>query len=441
MAEKINTRKLALTLLTEHEELGKYVNLSLSSHRLDGISREEKGFITALLYTAVERKLSYDYYIGALSGRSLDKIDPTTKNILRLGLCQLLDMDGVPAFAAVNESVKLARDSGERAFVNAILREADRRRDNLPLPDKTKKPERYLSVLHSFPAWIVKKFISVLGYGDTEALLSRFNSLRYTDLTVNTNKISVGDFLEMLRRDGIAAHPCEVSPLTVRIDESVDPRLLPGYSEGMFFVQDAASMAAVSLLSAVDGELLVDVCAAPGGKSFAAAVMMHGGGRVKSFDLHESKISLICDGAKRLSLDNITASVRDALEPDSKMLGSADAVICDVPCSGLGVLGKKSDIRYRSCEGVDALPELQYSILSVAASYLKPGGRMIYSTCTLNPDENEKVFNRFLENHPDFSATDFEIGKWRSCGGHFTFYPHIHETDGFFVGLIHKRSV
>ena len=163
----MNTRKLALTLLTEYEELGKYVNLSLTSHRLDKLSREERGFLTALLYTAVERKLTYDYYIGALSGRSIDKVDPTTRNILRLGLCQLLDMDGIPAFAAVNESVKLARGSGERKFVNAILREADRRRDSLPLPDKSKKPERYLSVLYSFPLWIVKKFISILGKEET----------------------------------------------------------------------------------------------------------------------------------------------------------------------------------------------------------------------------------------------------------------------------------
>ena len=440
MTDKANTRKLALALLTEYEELGKYVNLSLSSHKLDGLSREERGFLTALLYTAVERKLTYDYYIGALSGRSLDKIDSTTKNILRLGICQLLDMDGVPAFAAVNESVRLARNSGERAFVNAILREVDRRRESLPLPDKNKKPERYLSVLYSFPAWIVKKFISILGYQETEKLLSRFNSAHGTDLSVNTNKTTVEDFVNKLRLEGYDAYPCEFSPLTVRINSSVDPRNLPGYDAGEFFVQDAACAASVSLLGAGAGEFVVDVCAAPGGKSFAAQIMMQDAGRVNSFDLHESKISLISDGAHRLSLNSISASVRDACEPDPSLFGMADAVICDVPCSGLGVLSKKPDIRYRPSDGIDSLSELQYEILSASAKYLKPGGRMIYSTCTLNPEENAGVFNRFLESNPDFTAVDFRIGEWESADGSFTFYPHIHGTDGFFVGLLHKSS-
>lgn len=441
MTDKVNTRKLALTLLTEYEELGKYVNLSLASHKLDKLTREERAFVTALLYTTVERKLTYDYYIGAISGRSLDKIDAGVKNILRLGICQLIDMAGVPSFAAVNESVKLARNPGERSFINAVLREVDRQRDALPLPDRYKKPERYLSIAYSFPLWMVKRFVSLLGYEGAEQVLSTFNSAKYTDLTVNTTRISVENFIASLKDAGYVAHTLDFSPLTVRINSSVDPRYLPGYSSGDFFVQDAASAASVGVGKASAGELLIDVCAAPGGKSFNAAIMMGDAGRVKSFDLHESKISLISDGARRLGLSSVSPEVRDGTNPDPSLFGTADVVICDAPCSGLGVLAKKPDIRYRSLDGLDSLPDIQYSILFSAAKYLKPGGRLVYSTCTLNPDENEGVLHRFLESNPDFYAVDFNIGDWESNGGAFTFYPHIHGTDGFFVALLKKREI
>lgn len=441
MAEKINVRSVALALLSEYEEQGKYVNLSLNSHKADKLSDSERGQLTALLYTTVEHKLTYDYYIASLSGRSIDKIDSTTKNILRLGLCQLFDMSGIPTHAAVNETVRLARGAGERSFVNGILREADRRRNALPLPDAKKNFARYLSVKYSFPTWLVKRYVSVFGEDDTERLLIYFNNIPATDLTVNTLKVTCEEYIEKLSAIGISAKKSDLSPLSVRISDSVDPRKLPGYSEGEFFVQDASSSASVSVLSAKAGETVIDTCSCPGGKSFATSIAMQDKGKIYSFDIHESKLPLIESGAERLGISSLTVSVRDALTPDESLFGKADAVICDAPCSGLGVLAKKPDLRYKSEEDIASLPTLQYEILKASAKYLKPGGRMIYSTCTLLPEENGGVVDRFLSENRGFRALDFKIGEYESENGKFTFIPYIHKTDGFFVSLIEKENI
>jgi len=438
MEEKRNIRRLALTLLSEYEDMGKYVNLSLASHKADGLCREERALLTSLLYTAVEHKLTYDYYIAALAGRSLDKIDPTTKNILRLGLCQLLDMKGIPSHAAVNETVKLCRNKGERGFVNGILRAADRGRSSLPLPDRKKNNLRYLSVYYSFPLWIVKRFAGLYGEEGCEALLKRLSEISPTDLTLNTEKISREEYISRLSELGIKAEPSPYSDSSLRITGSVSPTSLPLFEEGGFFVQDAACSAAVSALSPERNNRVIDVCACPGGKTFAAALLMKNKGEVYSFDIHESKLSLIEDGAARLGLDIIKVGERDAREPDTALLGTADRVICDVPCSGLGVLAKKPDLRYKSEDGIDELPALQYEILSASAKYLKVGGRLMYSTCTLLREENEEVFDRFVRENGDYVPVDFCIGGERSDGGCFTFKPHIHNTDGFFVGILER---
>ena len=441
MAEVKNLRRLALAFLEEYEACGKYANLALNSHKTDSLTTAEKAFLTKLFYTSVERKLTYDYYICALSGRGIDKISPRVKNVLRLGLCQLLDMDSVPAFAAVNETVKLAKNPGERSFVNGVLRAAERQSPDLPLPDKNKKYSRYLSVKYSFPLPTVNKFISVFGEADTEKLLSYYDSIPPTDLSVNLKRISREDFCKKLAEVGYNAEISPLSEITVRVSGSVDPRLLPGYSEGDFFVQDAACAAAVSKLSPKENEFIIDVCAAPGGKSLAAAVMMGDRGKIVSCDIHESKLSLIDGGAKRLGLSSITARALDATEPDTALFGKADKVICDVPCSGLGVLGKKPDIRYKSLDEASDLPGLQYEILFASAKYLKTGGIMIYSTCTLLPEENRAVVDRFLSENPDYHTVNFEINGCKSIDGSFTFLPHVHGTDGFFVTLIEKGSV
>ena len=435
----MNIRQIALGILDEYEAGGKYINLSLASHKADNLTREERAQLTALLYTAVERKLTYDYYISALSGRSQEDIDSHTRNILRLGLCQLIDMTSMPDFAAVNETVKLARSKGESAFVNGILRRAARERDSLPVPPEAKNYKRYLSVKHSFPLGIVKHFDALYGRENTEKILEFYNTEKYTDITVNTTKISVADYLNMLTDSGVLAVASADLPHSLRIEASVNPERLPGFSDGLFFVQDRASAVSSMALFSISDGVTVDVCSAPGGKSFASAILSGDTGRIYSFDLHESKLSLIESGADRLGLKSISVDERDALTPDESLLGKADRVICDVPCSGLGVLGKKPDLRYKDLTALTSLPPLQLDILTASAGYLRSGGELIYSTCTLNPEENEQVVEKFLENNPDFALADFTVGSLKSERGMLYMLPHIHSTDGFFMAKIIKK--
>ena len=435
----MNLRQIALRILDEYEAGGKFINLALSTHLTDGLSREEKAALTALLYTTVERKLTYDYYICALSGRSDSSIDGHTKNILRLGLCQLVDMTSVPDFAAVNESVKLAKNPGERSFVNGVLRAAARRIDDLPMPLEEKNYRRYLSVKHSFPLSTVKHFDALYGREDTERLLEFYNNEKYTDVTVNTIKVSVGDYKASLVDAGYSVEENSLAPRSLRIAGSVNPERLPGFAEGYFFVQDRASAISAIALDPKEGDLIVDCCAAPGGKSFAAAIHSGGACRIHAFDLHESKLSLIRSGADRLGLECISTLGRDAIDPDRKLFDSADKVICDAPCSGLGVLGKKPDLRYKDIEMTAALPDLQLEILTASARYLKEDGILIYSTCTLNPKENERVVAAFIAANPDYEMVPFTVGDISCDNGMLTLLPHVHFTDGFFIAKIRRK--
>ncbi|MBO5906979.1 MAG: 16S rRNA (cytosine(967)-C(5))-methyltransferase RsmB [Clostridia bacterium] len=435
---KVNIRRAALAILLETEAAGKYINLAIASHSYDALSDKERAQLTSLVYTVTERQISYDYIISAISRRESDKIDPYTKNVLRLGIAQIVHMRSIPDFAAVNETVKLARNPGERSFVNGVLRALVRVGDNIPMPERDKNYKRYLSVKYSYPLWIVKHFCALFGESECEKILEHYNSARYTDLTVNTTKISVGDFLSALSENGIHAEENLDTGISVRLDRSVNPERLPGFFEGHFFVQDRASSVSVAALGARAGDTLIDTCSAPGGKSFGSAILMGNVGRVYSMELHESKLSLIENGACRLGLSIIEPRVLDATEPDQALFGMADKVICDAPCSGLGVLGKKADLRYKDKSTLDALPQLQYSILSASVKYLKVGGELVYSTCTLNPSENEKVIERFLCENPGFVPLDFSVGSYSSKGGSLTLLPHVHGCDGFFLSKLKR---
>lgn len=434
----MNVRQIALRILDQYEAGDKFINLALSTHLTDGLSREEKAALTALIYTTVEHKLTYDYYICALSKRSEGDIDPHTKNILRLGLCQILDMKSIPDFAAVNESVKLAKTPGERSFVNGVLRAAVRQKEDMPMPPEAKNYRRYLSVKYSFPLPTVKHFDALYGRESTERMLDFFNNFKYTDVTVNILKISVDDYCKMLSEAGYDTRINHPSAISIRINASVNPERLPGFDEGYFFVQDMSSSLVASALDPKQDSLIVDCCAAPGGKSFAASILSCGA-EIHSFDLHESKLSLIRSGAERLGISSLSVEARDATSPAPALLGRADRVICDAPCSGLGVLGKKPDLRYKDISDTAALSDLQLEILTASSSYLKRGGYMIYSTCTLNPLENEGVVDRFLSANLDFELVPFSIGDLLAEGGMLTLLPHVHCTDGFFIAKIRRK--
>ncbi len=435
-----SVRRAALSLLRRAEERAAFINLLLSDEVL-AEAGESADRLTALVYGTTERRLTLDYLIGALSGRGGSDIRPETASLLRPALYELLYLR-TPPHAVINEWVSLAKGAGERGFVNALLRAADRSRDALPMPPKS-KTARYLSVKHSFPQSTVKRFLALFGEEETERLLAAFNRVMPTTLCLSP-EVDRAAYLRELSARGISAEPTRLSPRAIRLGGG-SPTALPGFAEGVCFVQDEASCLAIEALFAdapppSDGEIIVDACACPGGKTFGAALQRGRVGQYFAFDLHESKLSLIEDGARRLGL-SVTVAEQDATEGRAALFGKADFVICDVPCSGLGVLGKKADLRYR--EPTAELPPLQARILETSFRYLKEGGTMLYSTCTLLPEENGEQVRAFLASHPEAEAVDFSLanGELTSEDGMVTLLPHRHETDGFFFAKLRKKKM
>ncbi len=431
----MNTRKLALDLLGRYEAGEAYINLAIG-RACETLADNDRRYLTALVYGTVERLITLDYYIGALARRS--DLDPVTRDLLRLALYELLYMH-TPAHAAVNEWVKLARTRGEAAFANGILRAAVREPARLTPPPREKNLARHLSVVYSMPPRTVRLLLDILGE-EAEAFLTAVNTPRGITLRVNTAKTTRDDYLALLREAGMNASPTPYAESGILLHTSVPPRTLPAWEEGAVYVQDEASQIATAALGCHPGMTVVDLCACPGGKSFGVACDMRGEGHILARDLHASKLSLITESAARLGFSCIEVAAHDATIPEEALLGCADRVICDVPCSGLGVLSKKADLRYKDMEAADRLPPLQSSILETAARYCKAGGVVMYSTCTINPAENQGVTDAFLASHPDFTPLDFSVGGLSSEGGHLTLYPHLHATDGFYIALLKRRD-
>ena len=421
---------------------GKYTNLELSSViKKYGFTGLDKSFFTALFYGTVEKMLTLDYCIEKLSSIKLEKIDNMVMCLLRTGLYQILFMDKVPDSAAVNESVELAKrycPKSSVGYVNAVLRSASRSKEKLFSQMQSEKGLKAISVMSSIPQDIIEVWESSYGRKTAVEIAAHFMSASpYVTLRTNTLKITRERLLDSL---GNIATASKLTKGGIRLSGSFPVEDIYGFEEGLFFVQDEASQLAASFINSdvvPEGGIVVDVCACPGGKSFSAAINLSDKAKVYSFDLHANKLSLIEKGAKRLGIENISVAQRDARTNDDSLLGLADAVICDVPCSGLGVIAKKPDIRYKPISESERLPEIQGDILSSACRYLKKGGVLIYSTCTINKKENEDIVSAFLENNHDFALSDdVIIGEKR---GMATIFPQEYSTDGFFIAKIIKK--
>lgn len=434
---KKTAREAAFGSLTRTERDKSYSNIEIDSAiKRFGLIGAEKGLYTNIVYGVIEHKLTLDYFISLISERPLVKLDPEVLTILRMGLYQLIWLDRVPESAAVNESVKLAKEFKPSAssFVNAALRNFQRRYGKeLPYPDKSDRL-RYLSVRYSCGEDVVRILES---YGDAEPMLKAFSGSSPVTLRVNTLKTTRVELLGMLERDGIEAAATITAPDGIKL-KNLPERVRELIGEGLCFIQDEASQLAVEVLDPKPGETVLDVCACPGGKSFSAAMKMGDRGLVKAFDLHKNKLSLVKSGAERLGIHIIEVGERNGAERFGELDGVADAIICDAPCSGLGVIAKKPEIRYKSAVEISGLPKVQRAILSNSANYLKRGGRICYSTCTLNPEENQGVVKRFLAENPEFEPVEFELGALRSESGMLTLFPQD-STDGFFISLMRKR--
>lgn len=440
MAE--SAREVAFKVLKDAEKNRTYSNIAvdraLSQSELLGADR---GLVTAIVMGVVERKLTLDAIISSLSQKG-EQTDSDARVLLRMGIYQLYFLDRIPDHAAVNETVALA-PKRLRGFINAVLREFLRRRESGRLeslfPSREEDMLGYLSVKYSFPKDVCAEFLKIYGIGRTEAIFEKFNSPPPLTLRINTLKISRDDYARRLREGGTDFRLSDRLENAVLLN-GVAYNELPGVDEGWFFIQDEASQICVEALGALSGETVIDVCSCPGSKSFGSAIRMGNEGKIHSFDLHKSKLPLIERNAERLGIGIIETAERDGRNPDESLFGRADRVLCDVPCSGLGVIAKKPEIRYKSISEFERLPEIQYEILSASARHVRKGGILVYSTCTVLPRENRENVERFLSEHKDFEAVDFRVGELLSAGGMLSLSPDTDGTDGFFVAKMRRKE-
>lgn len=457
-------REIAFLSLEACEKQKKYSNLEIDAKiKKYGLKGTEKGLYVSLLYGVIERKLTLDYIASALSSRPLEKLDLGVLIAIRLGLYQLIYMDKIPQSAAVNESVKLAvKYAGKSTggYVNAVLRgflrsvgsraaNIDTVLEHEPYKKRFAAFEEYekLSVLYSYPVWLCKHYSDSYSMDAAKALMHAQNASTATCFRANTLKCTRDELIQKLRALGVDALPTPYSPFGLYTSGVNISELSQLTDDGLLFVQDEASQLAALCVDAKPGETVLDACACPGGKSFSIAMLMKDQGRVFSCDLHESKLSLIDKGAQRLGITSVTAHKADSSKRDEwlehELADGAERVLCDVPCSGLGVIAKKPEIRYRTSEEIERLPAIQLNILNNSARYVKAGGMLVYSTCTLNPAENEDNVRQFLAENEEFESVDFEFGindtKLKSKDGMLTLLPHINKTDGFFMAKMKRK--
>lgn len=441
----MNPRKLALDTLDKLEKSGQYSNIAVDNTiSREGLDGKDGRLFSALVYGVIERRITLDFIIDGLSSLPPSKIERTTRNILRMGLYQLLYMDRIPTHAAVDESVSLCHKRS-RGFVNALLRGFERKRVGKSLseafgfPQKEEHPLEYLSVTYSYPVALCEKFCGIFGFDKTEAMLSAFEKTPPTTLRANTLKVSREALSERLQQSGVNCQITENAPYGIRTWGASPAEL--GLLDGLCFVQDEASQICVEALDTKAGNTVIDMCSCPGSKSFGAALSMENQGQVLSFDLHENKLSLVNKGADTLGISIIKTAARDGRDFDGSLSEIADCVLCDVPCSGFGVVAKKPEIRYKDPAESAALPDIQLAILKNGARYVKRGGTLVYSTCTLFPEENQGNVSRFLAESPDFERCDFRVGNISSEGGMLTLTPDIHGTDGFFIAKFKRKEL
>ena len=427
---QMTPRLLAFQLLQKTEKTKQYSNIALDhALEINKMTPADNRLASVLFYGTIERKITLDYRISNLTSRTPKEIDPETLTAIRIGLYQLMYLDRIPPHAAINESVSLA-PKRSRGFVNAVLRSHTRTPLTEPPQDDI---EKYISIKYSVCTELAAKFLSEFGLQSTEDILSGFMREPETTLRVNTLRISVEELLKNIPHSGKTPD----APCGIYAKGSV--RELFGFEEGDFFVQDEASQLCVEALDAKEGQLILDICSCPGSKSFGSAVKMNNRGRILAFDLHENKLPLVRNGAKRLGIEIIETTAADGRNFIPDLEGTADRVLCDVPCSGFGIISKKPELRYKDPAESAGLPEIQSKILDNSCKYVKQGGILVYSTCTLLPDENENNILSFLKRHPEFKLCPFKVGNIDAADGLITLFPHIHKTDGFFIAKLIRK--
>lgn len=437
----MSARSSALRVLSACRTAGAWADAALSAElKRENPAGADAALTSRIVYGVLQNRILLDYYLKAFCTQRLEHLQQPLPDILRIGAYQILFLDKIPDSAAVNEAVELAKASkrGSAAgLVNAVLRKLSRRKDTLPaLPENT--AER-LSVAFSHPVWLCGRVISLLGEEEAERFLSRNNALSPLTVQVNPLRISQEKLLAELSGEGITADLHPWVPDCLELRSTGDLTTLGAFYRGEFTVQDAAARLVSFVAGIQPGMRVLDVCAAPGGKSFSAAFAMKNEGRILACDLHENKLKRVRDGAKRLGITCIETEAADARQAHPEREGQFDAVLCDVPCSGLGIIRKKPDIRYKDPAALHELPPIQRAILAGAARSVRPGGVLLYSTCTILPEENEAVTDDFLRQHSEYHYETFSL-RGETVDGHITLWPQRHETDGFYLAKMRRST-
>lgn len=450
-SQSINTRELALQILLKVLEEGEYTSTVIPSvlKNYQYLEKNERAFLNRLCEGTIERMIELDYILNQFSKVKTKKMKPVIRNILRMSVYQIKYMNQVPNSAACNEAVKLVRKkgfSGLAGFVNGVLRNISRNIDSIQYPKEEKEPETYLSIRFSMPDWIVKMWVKDYGYETTKVMLEA--SMEECPLVIrcNTGKVSLEELVKSLENEGVKAETAEYADEALKIYGYDYLEKLDSFQKGWFTIQDESSMLVSLAADIKEGYQIIDVCAAPGGKSLHAAELLQGTGKVSARDLTLSKVSRIEENSRRLGINNLETKVWDARILDKEEIASADVVFADLPCSGLGVIRKKNDIKYKITEeGMESLVKLQREILLTAKKYVKPGGILIYSTCTVNTLENEENVKWFCE-QGDFTLESLEpylpkaLWNGHTKDGYLQLLPGIAKTDGFFLARFRKKA-
>lgn len=451
MTNGTDTRAIALELLMQITQEQEYSHIAIRNglEKVQYLPKQERAFINRLVEGTIEYQLRIDYILNQFSSVKVNKMKPVIRNILRSGVYQLLFMEAVPDAAACNEAVKLAQKKGFyslKGFVNGVMRTISREKENIMYPDRNSDLAEYLSVYYSMPRWIVKRWLGEYGPQVTEGILQ--DALKEHPMTIRMQqyRMDVTATIESLKRQGARLEQAPYLPYAWYLSDFSYLGGLKSFVMGRFVVQDLSSMLVAEAAAPQKEDYCIDLCAAPGGKSLHIADKLEGTGHVDARDLTEQKVEMIRENIRRTDTTNIEAICKDATILDKNSIEKADIVLADVPCSGLGVLGKKTDIKYRCDEDrIRELVPLQRRILNNAAAYVKPGGTLIYSTCTITKEENQENVEWFLENYPfELESLDDclceELHSETTAKGYLQLLPGVHKTDGFFLAKLRKKQ-
>ena len=436
MTNGVSVRELVLDILLEVNEKEQYSHLVIRDvlNKYQYLEKQERAFLTRLAEGTIEHMLELDFIINSFSKVKVNKMKPLIRNLLRMSVYQLKYMDSIPDAAVCNEAVKLARKRGFgqlRGFVNGVLRNIARELKYLQYPDEKLEPVRFLEVTYSVPAWMVEQWIKDFGYDQTKGICESFLKERPITVRTNLTKTTPEALKSKLEAEGVTVEKIEKLPYAFEISGYDYLQALESFAEGLFYVQDVSSMMVAEMAAPEKGNYVIDVCAAPGGKSSHVAEKMAGTGMVEARDLTEYKVSLIEENIERHGLTNMTAVQMDATVYDETSKEKADVLICDLPCSGLGVMGKKTDIRYKmTAEKQRDLVQLQRQILDTVYTYVKKGGTLVYSTCTIHKDENAGNVDWFVKKHPEFEVISSE-----------QMFPGGEYHDGFFIAKLRRKEI